>query len=234
LKVFLKRSRVFRFAMGSKLVLILSLALHAGLCGFALAQEPPAVAPAELLQKLRQSGARVQQISSAEPAMEINFQLAPSEVNDASLSGLEEVPNLIWLNLAETKISDEGLKTVGKLKDLERLHLEKTGIGDEGLPHLAQLEKLTYLNLYGTKVTDSGLMKLANLKQLRRVYVWQSQVSDGGIAKLREALPECRVIGEVKLTPAAPPVPPAEPAGGAPAQGEKAPADQREKGGNSQ
>lgn len=229
--MFLNRSRVVPFAIDSKLVLILALALNAGLCGFALGQGPIAVAPAELLQKLRQAGARVQQISSAEPAMEINFQLAPSEVNDASLSGLESVPNLIWLNLAETKISDEGLKTVGKLKDLERLHLEKTGIGDEGLTHLVQLEKLTYLNLYGTKVTDSGLMKLANLKQLSRVYVWQSQVSDEGIAKLREALPECRVIGEVKLTPAAPPVPPA---GGAPGQGEKTPADKQEKGGNSQ
>jgi len=232
--VFLNRSRVVPFATGSKLVLILTLALNAGLYGFAVGQEPAAVAPAELLQKLRQAGARVQQISSAEPAMEVNFQLAPSEVNDASLGGLESVPNLIWLNLAETKITDEGLKAVGKLKDLERLHLEKTGIGDEGLTHLAQLEKLTYLNLYGTKVTDSGLMKLANLKQLRRVYVWQSQVSDEGIAKLREALPDCRVIGEVKLTPAAPPVPPAEPEGGAPAQGEKTPADKQEKGGNSQ
>lgn len=232
--MFLKRTRVNPVAMGSKLFLMAVFALDAGLCGFALGQDPTDPVSAEVLQKLRQAGARVQQISSAEPAMEINFQLAPTEVNDASLSGLEAVPNLIWLNLAETKISDEGLKTVGKLKDLERLHLEKTGIGDEGLTHLAQLEKLTYLNLYGTKVTDSGLMKLANLKQLRRVYVWQSQVSDEGIAKLREALPECRVIGEVKLTPAAPPTPPAEPAGGAPAQGEKAPTDKQEKGGNSQ
>lgn len=232
--MFLKRSPVNPVAIGSKLFLMAALVLHAALCGFALGQEPAASASAEVLQKLRQAGARVQQISSAEPAMEINFQLAPNEVSDASLNGLEAVPNLIWLNLAETKVSDEGLKTVSKLKDLERLHLEKTGIGDEGLTHLAQLEKLTYLNLYGTKVTDTGLLKLANLKQLRRVYVWQSQVSDEGIAKLREALPECRVIGEVKLTPAAPPAPPAEPAGGAPAEGEKAPADKQEKGGNSQ
>lgn len=232
--MFLKRSRVKLIASGSKLLLMMALFLNAGLSSFALGQESAAGASAEVLQKLRQAGARVQQISSADPAMEINFQLAPSEINDASLSGLEAVPNLIWLNLAETKISDEGLKIVGKLKDLERLHLEKTGIGDDGLTHLAQLEKLTYLNLYGTKVTDSGLMKLGNLKQLRRVYVWQSQVSDEGIAKLREALPECRVIGEVKLTPAAPATPPAEPAGGAPAQGEKAPADKQEKGGNSQ
>lgn len=200
----------------------------------AFAQEPAAVASDEVIQRIRQAGARVQQISSAEPAMEINFQLAPVEVNDASLEGLSAVPNLIWLNLAGTKITDEGLKAVGKLKDLERLHLEKTSIGDEGLTHLAQLEKLTYLNLYGTKVTDAGLMKLADLKQLRRIYVWQSQASEEGIAKLREALPECRVIGEVKLALAAPPATPAAPVDATPAEGEKAPADKQEKGGNSQ
>ena len=231
--MFLKRSRL-NHATFPKRFWMASLVLGLALSGFARGQEPVATASQEVLQKLRQAGARVQQISSAEPAMEINFQLAPIEVNDASLSVLESVPNLIWLNLAETKISDEGLKTVGKLKDLERLHLEKTGIGDAGLAHLTQLEKLTYLNLYGTKVTDSGLLQLANLKQLRRVYVWQSQVSDAGIAKLREVLPDCRVVGEVKLTPAAPPTPVADPAGEKPAEGEKAPADKQEKGGNSQ
>lgn len=203
-------------------------------CPTVSAQEPQAAAASDVIQKLRQSGARVQQISSAEPAMEVSYQLAAQKVTDGSLQGLDLVPNLIWLNLAGTGISDEGLKTVGKLKDLERLHLEKTGIGDQGLAHLAQLEKLTYLNLYGTKVTDAGLMQLANLKQLRRIYVWQSQVSDEGIAKLREALPDCRVIGEVKLVPAAPPAPSAaEPAGAMPTEGEKPPADKQEKGGNS-
>lgn len=181
------------------------------------AQDQAANSTAEAIQRLRAAGARVQQISASDPALEVSFQLAGNEVNDQSLAGLSLLPQVIWLNLAGTKVSNAGLQELAKLEALERLHLEKTAIGDAGIDHLLGLGKLQYLNLYGTQVTDAGLAKLAQLKQLKRVYVWQSQVTEAGIRQLREALPDCRVVGEVKLAPAQPP-PTEQPSGQVPGE----------------
>ena len=181
------------------------------------AQDPNSDAVEAAIRHARAAGARVQQISASEPALEVSFQLAGVEVNDQSLAGLSAIPQVIWLNLAGTKVTDAGLRELAKLETLERLHLEKTAIGDTGIDHLLGLSKLQYLNLYGTQVTDAGLDKLTQLKQLKRVYVWQSQVTEEGIRKLRESLPDCRVIGEVKLAP--PAAPPAEqPSGQTPSE----------------
>ena len=67
------------------------------------------------------------------------------------------------------------------------------------MPSIATLVGLEYLNLYGTKVTDAGLEQLKNLKNLKKVYVWQSAVTAEGMQKMRDAIPGCEVIGEVKL-----------------------------------
>jgi hypothetical protein len=206
---------VRQLATGWLIVCALALPLRS------LAQEKTASSTDEALQKLRAAGARVQQISANEPVLEVSFQLASQEVNDQALAGLNSIPQVIWLNLAGTKITDAGLKELSGMEALERLHLEKTAIGDSGIDQLLGLAKLQYLNLYGTQVSDSGLAKLAQLKQLKRVYVWQSQVTDEGIRKLREALPECRVVGEVKLAPAAVPAND-QPAGQSPADGKPA------------
>lgn len=201
---------------------LLLLALVTSAWGQAADKAP--VAGEEVIAKVRAAGARVQQIAANDAALEVSFQLAGKEVNDQSLAGLGALPQLIWLNLAGTKITDAGLKELSGLRDLERLHLEKTAISDAGLDHLLGLEKLQYLNLYGTQVTDAGLAKLAALKQLRQVYLWQSQVTEEGIRKLREALPECRVVGEVKLAPA-----PTEPAPAPAAGSGEPPAEKKDK-----
>jgi hypothetical protein len=54
-------------------------------------------------------------------------------------------------------------------------------------------------------VTDAGLSQLHGLKKLKRLYVWQSGVTQAGIDALKQALPECKVTAEVKLTPVEPP-----------------------------
>lgn len=160
---------------------------------------------AEIIAKIEQAGGKVYKISAADSSREICFHLASQPVGDEQLGFAVQIPDVIWLNLAGTKITDDGLKQIAGMKQLKRLHLEKTQIGDVGLDHLLGLAELEYLNLYGTQVTDAGAAKLAAMKNLKKVYFWQSQVSEEGIKSLQTALPDCQVVGEVKLTPVAPP-----------------------------
>ncbi len=144
------------------------------------------------------AGGKVFQISAVGPEREISFYLSAQPIRDEHLQDLNAIQNVIWLNLAGTEISNAGLKNLQNMP-LKKLHLERTQIGDEGMPAVATLVELEYLNLYGTKVTDVGLELLKDLKNLKKVYVWQSAVTAEGMQKLRDAIPGCEVVGEVKL-----------------------------------
>jgi hypothetical protein len=156
------------------------------------------------IAKVKHAGGQVYRISAAESFREICFHLSSSPVGDEQIALAANVPEVIWLNIAGTKITNDGLKAVGGMKQLRRLHLEKTQIDDVGLEHLLGLTELEYLNLYGTKVTDAGISKLAGLKNLKRLYLWQSLATEKGQEDLRAAMPQCEIVGEVKLTPVAP------------------------------
>lgn len=179
-------------------IVSLSLLFLLSFAGMSRADEAAAIAEVE------KAGGTVRPIAKDSDEKEAAFHLSSTEVNDASLVKLKEIPKLIWLNLRGTKITDAGLASVAEVKSLTQVHLERTAVTDAGLAHLAGLENLEYLNLYDTKVTNAGLEQLKNLKKLKKLYVWQTGVTKEGAAKLKESLPELYVNLGAEAEPSPP------------------------------
>ena len=151
-----------------------------------------------VIAAIEAAGGRVNKISAADESREINFHLSRNPVRDEQIKDLGGVREVIWCNLAGTEITDDGLKHLAGMP-LRKLHLERTKITDKGLRHLTACKDLEYLNLYGTKITDAGLDHLRELRKLKKLYVWQTGVTESGMEKLNQALPDLKIVSEVKL-----------------------------------
>ncbi len=164
---------------------------------------------AAAIAELAQSGLEVRSVAQNVPWHEANFRLAGTNVTDASLAPLKNLPSLIELNLGNTRVTDAGLAALVGLGYLQNLQAPLTTISDAGLAQLKGLSNLVTLNLYGTQVTDAGLEHLTGLKHLRAVYLWQTQVTPEGATKLRETLPGLYVNTGAELAVLATNTPPA-------------------------
>ena len=118
----------------------------------------PSAEELAVIKKLETAGIPIRPVAMNVTWMEANLGLLGTNVTDATLVQLKDVPSLVYLNLAGTKVTDAGLA------------------------------ELTYLNLYNTKVTDVALDTLKGLKNLRNVYVWQTKVTEDGAKKLKAVL----------------------------------------------
>ena len=165
-----------------------------------LGKPQPGPGEAKAIAKLEAAGASVRPIAMNVNWQEANLGLLGTNVTDATLAAVKDIPTLVHLNLRGTKITDAGLAHLQGLTNLLELHLEKTAITDAGLAHLKKLVNLTYLNLYATKVSDAGLKELNGLADLRNVYLWQSQVTSNGVNALKAALPQARIDNGADLT----------------------------------
>ncbi len=82
------------------------------------------------------------------------------------LHGDEYLGNAVYVNLGFTQVTDAGLLYLKDLPKLERLVLDDTQITDAGLVHLMGLTKLKELVLTDTQITDAGLVYLKDLSKL--------------------------------------------------------------------
>lgn len=145
------------------------------------------------LKKLRSEGIQVFPLATGSPFLQVLF----SGKKDISLQQLSKlkpiVQNIVQINFANSNVDDAMLAIVKELPHLNRLHLDQTAVTDKGLAHLAGLQYLEYLNLYNTKVTDTGLAQLQSLPKLRSLYLWQSGVTADGVAKFASLNPSVRI-----------------------------------------
>lgn len=155
---------------------------------------------AKAIAKLESMGVSVRPVAMNLNWHEANLGLLGTNVTDATLAVLKDIPTLVHLNLRATRVTDGGLVHLKSLPNLLELHLENTGITDAGLVHLKGLTNLTYLNLYGTKVGDAGLEHLKGLTDLQSLYLWQTATTSNGVAALRQALPKTRIDTGADLT----------------------------------
>lgn len=124
------------------------------------------------------TGVVVTRIAPNQPWLNVNAAPAGRSYGDAELAQIAPLArNITWLSLGGTQVTDAGLAPLADMPNLERLRLERTGVTDAGLKPLARLRKLSYLNLYATPVTDDGLKTLAGLPALRHLYLWKTQVT---------------------------------------------------------
>ena len=64
------------------------------------------------------------------------------------------------MSVGFTNVGDAGLKSLKELPQLRVLHLDFTKVSDAGLKHLKELPQLRVLRLDFTKVSDAGLEHL--------------------------------------------------------------------------
>jgi hypothetical protein len=162
------------------------------------------------LNDLREQGIAVYALAEGSPFLQVSFS-GKKDLSNAVLKNLKKVgENIVQLDFAGSNLDDAMLAVVKDLPHLNRLHLERTYVTDAGLANLTQLKFLEYLNLYQTKVTDAGLDQLKSLPNLKSVYLWQTAVTEQGIAKFASLKPEIFInkgvendsmFGEVGLKP---------------------------------
>jgi len=115
----------------------------------------------------------------------VALDLSGSNITDARLAIVEEMPLLKRLSLGRNEITDEGLKHLQGLKHLESLYLHNNKLTDAGLVRLKGLKNLKTLYLSGSQVTDAGLRHLEGLTNLENLALARTAVADAGLAKLR-------------------------------------------------
>lgn len=152
-----------------------------------------AAAGAKEMHMLENKDVKVMPVGASSNYLQLNFVNA-SQFSDQDVALLLPLKKQIaWLKMGNTQITDAALKTIGQLPNLTRLHLEYTAITDTGIRELAGNRTLRYLNLFGTKITDNGIAALQQVNSLQRLYVYKTAISDKAILALKEHLPKLQV-----------------------------------------
>lgn len=121
------------------------------------------------------------------PAVRVKGPFGDDKFNDEALAKLEPIANnIIELEIGFSDVTDAGLADVANMPNLEKLYLQKTAVTDEGLSYLTGLTQLRYLNLYGTQVTDAAFDHLIKLPKLKSLFLWETQVSKEAAQEFQE------------------------------------------------
>jgi hypothetical protein len=113
-----------------------------------------------------------------------------------------------WTNHIElffngcSNVTDASLRHLVDLPNLERLSLIEEGGGmvitDAGLAHVGRMRRLKMLMIIGMpQVTDAGLASLHGLTKLESLVIRKTAATAQGIAQLYQALPDCSVNTDV-------------------------------------
>ncbi|MFT5466534.1 MAG: hypothetical protein ACI8UO_001634 [Verrucomicrobiales bacterium] len=146
------------------------------------------------LKKVTDKGGRVTPLAIGNPLVRVDYLVERDNTKDENIATIAAIGgNIAQLDLSRTQITDAGLAPLSELPRLTRLDLHSTQITDAGLAHLSGLKNLMYLNLYDTQVSDKAVDALGKLKGLKNVYLWQSKVTEKGAKKLQQLLPDAKV-----------------------------------------
>ena len=121
------------------------------------------------------------------------LRLDTSEISNAGLANLHNIPNLVHLDLSHSQVTDDGLETLKSIPNLRTLYLAGcSGVTDRGAERLAELTGLESLNVAATGMTPAGLLKLGPLTRLRALRL---NSPNDLTPELRQRLPPtCKVI----------------------------------------
>lgn len=152
----------------------------------------------QAMAEIRKLGGQVMELAQNDNRLAVAYHLADGKITDEHLAPLKGIHKRLYeLNLRGTDVTDAGLAHLKDMPQLTRLHLEKTKITDKGLEHLQGLPGLEYLNVYGTEVTDGCVARLKDLKNLKKVYIWESKVTIAGVGELKKVLPKVEIIPDL-------------------------------------
>jgi len=118
-----------------------------------------------------------------------------TQITDTGLFHLKNLTGLQRLCAHNTQVTDVGLAYLKDLVGLEYLCFHDTQVTDASLVHLKGLTSLETLYLHNTGVSDVGVVHLRGLTSLRQLNLQGTKVSSAGLAELKQALPNCRILG---------------------------------------
>lgn len=121
--------------------------------------------------------------------------LYDTRLTDAGLAHLKCLTKLKKLELNHNQVTDAGLAHLREMIGLQRLGLSGTQVTDAGLAQLQGLTGLQWLTLDQTQITDAGVPCLQRLTELEVLSLRGTHVTGAGLAQLREALPNCYIVG---------------------------------------
>jgi tetratricopeptide (TPR) repeat protein len=164
---------------------------------------PPSAA--DVVARFEMLGARVSFNAVGEAE---TLDASESAVTDFDLALIGSLSALKQLNLRGTSVTDAALSHLAKLEQLEFLGLSRTAVSDAGMESVARCRNLRFLTLGDTQVGDASATVLSRVTGLEGLNVEGSMFTRAGIEQLEEALPACKIVGDV-LEPkeAAVPVP---------------------------
>jgi Leucine-rich repeat (LRR) protein len=127
-----------------------------------------------------------------------DLRLSHTDIGDAWLEVIGDLPELVNLDLSSTEVTDDGLKNLSRLTRLERLNLSKINERSGSLAMIGTLQRLRDLMLNGGSVNDAGMHQLSLLPELRRVELRDTEVgsryADDSLARLRQQCPKLAII----------------------------------------
>lgn len=143
--------------------------------------------------------------------------LTGTEVDDAMLSTLAQMPELEELLISHGRFTEKGFTALAPLTKLrrfeavrtrlgpatgdtlklftklERLNLDYTAVNNAVIAQLASLP-LRELKLDSTNVTDAAVELLAKMPTLRELNLYHTTVSETAHDKLKQALPQTKIV----------------------------------------
>lgn len=148
------------------------------------------------------------------------FRAPRTDITDASIDTLKNVPGLLILNVCGCPITASvfdkiktlppriglvGLSatgandhTVARIADLcpniVELQLSNTAVTDASVPVIKKWKNLNTLYLSHTKVTDKGARQLAEMRNLKALSLQTTGVSAETLKYLSQRLPDCRIL----------------------------------------
>lgn len=142
------------------------------------------------IQKLTDTGFEVKTLMEGNGWLEVSYEGEKLEDLSPLLDAKEQIT---WLDVSNTQLNDETLSIVNELPNLTRLRLQNNPITDAGIQQLTALLHLTSLNLHHTEITDETLSFVTQFPALKRLYVWETKVTNEGVDALRKERSEVEV-----------------------------------------
>lgn len=118
-----------------------------------------------------------------------------SDVADLHFRGSLVLRELESLSIQRAAVTNATLATGISGERLRSLSLGRTLVSSGAARYLLPLSGMAHLDLTGTNVDDEDVAQLAQFKMLRTLSVRNARLTADGVARLRDALPDCCVMG---------------------------------------
>jgi len=178
-------------ALGADFKMPVSALVSSGPAAGAIVFPPVPVKKADpaALDMLRQHRIAVTALGADVPWLAVSV-AGKKDLDATKLGMLKKVGSqIIHLDCAYSNLDDALLAMVKNLPNLTRLNLANTLVTSEGLKNLSGLTLLDHLNITGTAVSDEAVETLAKLPALNALFVWNSRVSPAGAERIRAQMP---------------------------------------------